>query len=1436
MSVSFKGNRISGERSTWMLSLDCLGSGDAGEVYLVEEYKTKKTGVLKRPSKSAFKNTQIRQATQIEIEGKALNRLGKDNHGWFKSLSRLGYSVSTCGLLDFAAGAEQTGEYFIISEVAPGLSFSEIHKETRKKGNFFPRTVLLTGLSAVFELLDHAHSHKLIWNDVKPDHIFWDTKTDLITFIDWGNAIFLKDDMISEDLRHSWRDDYLQVQKDLGTFLKNVNPQLYDELLWDYINEKDIEQKLINLRTKINNNLENAALRKKEIKFRYEMVLRNPSNYSVSNWKETIEEIKNIGLAPNPIEIITFYQQKYISLIDDHDYDEIRHLCDEAAHFSENTEFDKKVWDLRSKLSLAAKQASGSFPDFDYIMKKCLLPSQTSQSDLMHNYSRIFWRIKVQEQNFGNQKWFNTILSLIRQISLGGNLANFEIYEIVKKIAEYIRKTENKDLDQKISREIIAWQSPTLSKENPISYKFNELLGEIKNTNIPLGFTNQYESAFENIQNQLNNFSAMWQDPTAWFKNFDTEKWEQLFHQLLISDPQRVRFLEGPTKIIEVNQWLRSLQENSKISTNNQEFYEITRQKVNEYLFIFGESPWLRDLASLMGNLKKEIPLLEIYNYDLSKIPPIVSLSMPWLVHEFSESLHKYEEKRSKEIDENIVPQVYKFLASLDPNSIHGHDSTWNSLRNQLGGYLQQYEMIKQLFIDCLSGNEINLSIFPHKSVLHPEDKYSQETYHVLKKILDWKQKVGKDIDVGISNTYSEKILGILEKQINNKLDWQIIRYISEVRSEWLHLSRFLNQPFLINHLEIQSFSNIHDLRKNLIEVKNKWDSLFIPGLVTKNAAITCRDIKISLEHAKNNIVLFRKKYSSADFVNKAYFQSSVVQYQINLLHVDIEQNLNRFSKLESSLANKFKNYDHLLPALVNICELIKEISKKNLGKSTIFFNLPDNFSKFEKEAITGVKNENIYSISSDNPFRAWLLEKSEKISPQIPRKVFFSTVSILSAILFIFIVLLAIRLKPFNKLFSTKSDTEIVQLTPNPEYYYEFESKTFSPNTPENQSIIPIITLTQTSENAELCEAIWRDYIDGDLDFEKYEKDINDLPQCNFYDGISTLQVIRDTHLQMIKQSQNFKEIEHFNEVFLRDMTIPRSLENDYYFRSNGQNEIKRYSQFLSEINMMCNLKDQNLSANRVGLFEKKLDDQFSLYTEDNFGSLAFEHFCGYKKEDLYQKLYSVIAPERDLVDGFQTLELRPESTSSCFLDNNSMARLSSSSSGATCELENVFSDYKFTDIKEFSINLSPSSNVNLVKSELNLNLELQIRYIDYEKYLNYMFKDPDYIKIFSTNNLDIFNNEDEQGYSTTLFTIDQIKLSCYQWGSLFGCETQTYLMGNPQTVNNKSQFIPIREMIKVNDKYSLILNIFWNENQDQNYQQDWIINEIKYIVDYGD
>jgi hypothetical protein len=64
---------VQGEKYTWQMGDDPIGSGDAGEVYTVScVQEPELTGVLKKPARIATGGTIQRQAQQIAQESMAL--------------------------------------------------------------------------------------------------------------------------------------------------------------------------------------------------------------------------------------------------------------------------------------------------------------------------------------------------------------------------------------------------------------------------------------------------------------------------------------------------------------------------------------------------------------------------------------------------------------------------------------------------------------------------------------------------------------------------------------------------------------------------------------------------------------------------------------------------------------------------------------------------------------------------------------------------------------------------------------------------------------------------------------------------------------------------------------------------------------------------------------------------------------------------------------------------------------------------------------------------------------------------------------------------------------------------------------------------------------------------------------------------------------------
>ncbi len=268
---------ITGQQSSWAI-IKKLGEGDAGEVYLVESLVGGRIGVLKRPQKSAFTGDVLRQATQIKNEGQILQSLAGIN------ISSNGFKVQVPELLDLSKpGADYSDRVFIIIEKASGLDLNFLgrigrmgipDRETTQddeaqglslpesilvnaiaENGHIPDRILLTCLVAMLETLHFIHLKPFelgetamegyIYNDVKPEHIFWNPDSQTITLIDWGNAQFVTKGGMSRNRQYSTRDDYRQFVDGMGLFLGSTAPDLRLRLEWpgvtsDFIPATDV--------------------------------------------------------------------------------------------------------------------------------------------------------------------------------------------------------------------------------------------------------------------------------------------------------------------------------------------------------------------------------------------------------------------------------------------------------------------------------------------------------------------------------------------------------------------------------------------------------------------------------------------------------------------------------------------------------------------------------------------------------------------------------------------------------------------------------------------------------------------------------------------------------------------------------------------------------------------------------------------------------------------------------------------------------------------------------------------------------------------------------------------------------------------------------------------------------------------------------------------
>lgn len=251
---------VTGQSTAWSL-VSKLGEGDAGEVYVVHSVSDGQRAILKRPTRSSFQADILRQSSQIQSEGRILGSLKG-----FRVKLHDGF-LTVPHLLDIAKPEyEDSADFFIVIDRAGGFDLDLISRlpamreeefrartesysaaeryflayllETKKQ----PDYVYLRCLEALVALFEEIHHYPveldgvekggILWNDVKPDHIFWDPAAAQCTIIDWGNAQFLEMDSTTRDRMFSVSDDYVQMLEGIGAFLKRTTPGLYEQLAW----------------------------------------------------------------------------------------------------------------------------------------------------------------------------------------------------------------------------------------------------------------------------------------------------------------------------------------------------------------------------------------------------------------------------------------------------------------------------------------------------------------------------------------------------------------------------------------------------------------------------------------------------------------------------------------------------------------------------------------------------------------------------------------------------------------------------------------------------------------------------------------------------------------------------------------------------------------------------------------------------------------------------------------------------------------------------------------------------------------------------------------------------------------------------------------------------------------------------------------------------
>jgi serine/threonine protein kinase len=661
------GQTVSGQRNKWKL-LEKLGEGDAGEVYLVQSFLEGKSAILKRPLSGAFFSDIFRQANQIHNEAnilKALQGLSFPEQGAHIHIPRfLDQSQTESGFNE---------KYFIVVERASGYDLRTLRQVTRfgrreglsisseEQMSFYlnmladhdtiPQHLMVRALLAVINLLETIHfchvrqdekeQAGIIWNDIKPEHLYWDPEKARLSFIDWGNSQFLEQDGATRDRQYSRNDDYLQFIHEMGDFIRESNPVLYDLLEWQqdsgltngaYTVVKHLKAKLTDLFMELHSQLGQLRLQESSL-----YGSTRPQLDAIAQSEVLSQQIVAYGELPDYSSAINFHTALAIQMASEGNLNGYQEICGRAIKLATST---APKWELLVQVAAIAEQYQGALDDAVKAHFSSALAAGTTGdwSTLMWELAQIAWQQDRQPD------WWEIISNSVRQIHLQLDKDSISPFVGVSRLFYTLQSAilqrgdksgdSSSELSPAAQEEMLSYQHLMNNFQEEVVKKWTEFNPAPPDSGIDYSEIDRVIEKIETIvpgtQAQVAKILTQPKAQvdiilSAWERK-EFEIAHRALHSLLIWDPDRRRLCSADLAMQAAPLWLIKIHQGAG---NDEPFYdyvtsvELEGRRLRNQV---GPAGWLDAILDALKRLRKQAK-----HADLIMEHPELLTEIPWL-------------------------------------------------------------------------------------------------------------------------------------------------------------------------------------------------------------------------------------------------------------------------------------------------------------------------------------------------------------------------------------------------------------------------------------------------------------------------------------------------------------------------------------------------------------------------------------------------------------------------------------------------------------------------------------------------------------------------------------------------------------------------------------------------------------------------------------